>query len=83
MGYTIFTLNCRGITESAYQMKLKTLPRKTIVITDDFWYDLTDGGYIAPTDFLEAEDANKVETAIETILEFEQLLVDNGILEYN
>jgi len=40
--------------------------------TSDFWYDLTDGGYLNPEDILEdAEDVERVKEAIETIREFE------------
>lgn len=41
------------------------------VSTMDFWYDLTDGGYIDPDDLLEPEDAKKVKDAIAVISEFE------------
>lgn len=40
--------------------------------TSDFWYDLTDGGYLNPEDILEnAEDVARVKEAIETLKEFE------------
>ena len=40
--------------------------------TDDFWYDLTDGGYLNPEEMLEdQEDVKRVLTAIATILEFQ------------
>lgn len=38
--------------------------------TSDFYYDLTDGGYIKPETFLEDEDAKKVLEAIEVIRQF-------------
>jgi hypothetical protein len=41
--------------------------------TDDFWYDLTSGGYLNPEDILEnKEDIDSVKNAIEIIQEFEQ-----------
>lgn len=42
------------------------------ISTSDFWYDLTDGGYLNPHDICEHnEDALKVEEAIKIIKEFE------------
>ena len=39
----------------------------------DFWYDLTDGGYIKPEQVLENQsDIEKVLEAIEIIRDFEQ-----------
>lgn len=41
--------------------------------TDDFWYDLSLGGYLVPEDMLEdPDDAIRVRQAIETIMEFEE-----------
>lgn len=43
------------------------------ISTQDFWYDLTDGGYLVPRDICEnIEDAKKVEEAIRVIEEFEK-----------
>lgn len=40
--------------------------------TDDFWYDLTSGGYLKPEDILEnPEDVIAVDRAIETLRDFE------------
>ena len=48
--------------------------------TSDFWYDLTDGGYIKPSELLEnKEDIERVENAIKVIQEFEQSAWDNDI----
>ena len=42
------------------------------VSTDDFWYDLTDGGYLKPEKMLEnKEDVEKIKNAIAVIQEFE------------
>lgn len=40
------------------------------IYTSDFWYDLTDGGYIKPELLLEDEDAKKVQEAIDLLMEF-------------
>jgi hypothetical protein len=41
--------------------------------TSDFWYDLTDGGYLKPDEILEnKEDINRVIDAIAIIRDFEQ-----------
>ena len=41
--------------------------------SSDFWYDLTDGGYLLPEQILEnEEDVDKVYDAINVILEFER-----------
>ena len=47
----------------------------------DFFYDLTDGGYIKPEEILEFEDALKVKEAVDTILRFRQEMEDKGLLE--
>ena len=39
--------------------------------TDDFWYDLTDGGYLDPEEILEDEkDIEAVKKAISVLREF-------------
>lgn len=41
------------------------------ISTTDFWYDLTDGGYLNPKGICEnLEDAKKIEDAIEVLQEF-------------
>jgi hypothetical protein len=41
--------------------------------TDDFWYDLTDGGYLKPDKICKyPEDAKKVIDAIEVLEDFRQ-----------
>jgi|GEM_PF-2745769 hypothetical protein len=45
--------------------------------TSDFWYDLTDGGYLKPDEILEnKEDINRVIDAIAIIRDFEQSCVE-------
>ena len=40
--------------------------------SDDFWYDLTDGGYLDPYDICENKtDAEKVKNAIKIIKDFQ------------
>ncbi len=42
------------------------------ISTSDFWYDLTDGGYLKPSAICEnIEDANRVKEAILIILDFQ------------
>ena len=51
-------------------MKLK---KGLEVSTGDFWYDLTDGGYLKPEDICEdIEDAKKVVEAICIIQNFQE-----------
>ena len=52
------------------------------VATDNFWYDLTDGGYIKPEKFLEEEDAKKVNEAVDLLREFLSGMEENEFLEY-
>lgn len=53
------------------------------IVTSDFWYDLTDGGYIKPSELLDdADEAKKVEDAIKIVEEFKRSAEENNILEY-
>ena len=41
--------------------------------TSDFWYDLTSGGYLKPSELLEDHEvAKKVEEAVKLVQEFEE-----------
>lgn len=43
----------------------------------DFWYDLTKGGYLKPSDLLEDQElAKKVEEAVKLVEEFEEACKD-------
>ena len=43
------------------------------ISSTDFWYDLTDGGYLKPDEICKnQEDASRVNTAISIIEEFKQ-----------
>ena len=49
--------------------------------TDDFWYDVFEGGYIKPSEFL-CEGADEVRRAIETLEEFQSLMEEHEKVEY-
>ncbi|MCK5018694.1 MAG: hypothetical protein KAS32_16655 [Candidatus Peribacteraceae bacterium] len=52
------------------------------VASDDFWYDLFDGGYIKPQKLLEnSSDIEKVETAIGILEDFKTTMENAGLLE--
>jgi hypothetical protein len=45
--------------------------------TQDFWYDLTKGGYLKPDDALsDKQDVLEVTKAIQTLRRFEQACID-------
>ena len=49
------------------------LKKDASIQTSDFWYDLTDGGYIEPDNICEFQaDADKVNSAVRVIIEFYQ-----------
>ena len=51
-------------------MKLK---ENLEVSTDDFWYDISNGGYIKPEEMCEnPEDAKRIIEAIKTLQEFKE-----------
>jgi hypothetical protein len=52
------------------------------IATSDFWYDLTDGGYIRAEDFLANEsDIKTVREAILVLEEFKATLENAGLIE--
>lgn len=54
------------------------------IVTDDFWYDLTDGGYIKPEEILaDGKDIAKIKDAIETIARWKFDMEEKGIIEYS
>ena len=60
-------------------MKFK---KDTIITTSDFWYDLTDGGYIKPKCVLEnLDDILAVEKAKHLLMEFKRQAEIQGILD--
>lgn len=52
------------------------------IYSSDPLYDLFNGGYIKPHDFLETKDAVDVEIAILKVKIFFQTLEVNGLIEY-
>lgn len=60
------------------KLKQKELPSTS---TDDFYYDLFLGGYFRPDRFLDEESAKKVQEAINIINQYENLLVENDLIE--
>jgi len=53
------------------------------IITNDFFYDLFDGGYIKPEDLLKDEnDVETIKNAIKIIKEFRDLAEENDVLDY-
>ena len=58
--------------------------KKAKIVTDDFFYDLFDGGYINPEKLLKnQEDIDKVKNAIKVIKDFKDSAEDKDILEYS
>ena len=52
------------------------------VASDDFWYDLTSGGYIRPKDLLDDDQQVKaMSEAIALIRSFQRALSESGLLE--
>jgi len=50
--------------------------------TTDFWYDLTDGGYIKPDKLLEDEvQVAKLNEAIDIVESFRKAMEENELLE--
>ena len=49
--------------------------------TDNFHYDLFDGGYINPEDQLDEESAARVRLAVDVIRQYENFLELNDIIE--
>jgi hypothetical protein len=54
------------------------------IVTDDFWYDLTDGGHIKPEKLLTNEaDINKIKEAIKVLSEWKSEMEEKEILQYS
>lgn len=48
------------------------------ITTTDFWYDITDGGYLEPSEILEDEkDIIQVKEAIKTLIKFRDACEEN------
>ncbi len=53
------------------------------VAMDDFWYNLTDGGYIRPEKLIDDKDQlEKLNNAIATILTFKDELEEAGLVDF-
>lgn len=49
--------------------------------SEDFWYALNDGGYIKPEEIIaDPKQLEELQKAIALVLDFEQELVDSGIM---
>lgn len=58
--------------------------KKAKIVTDDFWYDLFDGGYIKPEKLLKNQkDIDEVKNAIEILTDFRDSAEDSDIIEYS
>ncbi len=52
------------------------------VSTDDFWYDLTYGGYLKPEEMCaNPRDAERVNAAIALLQEFQQACEKEGLIQ--
>jgi hypothetical protein len=63
-------------------MTLRIRDGATAGTTQDFFYDMFDGGYIDPEDYLVAPDAERVRKAMNLILEFREILEHSDLMEY-
>lgn len=48
--------------------------------TSDFWYDMFEGGYIKPENYLVEADVEKVREARKLLREFRALVEDNELI---
>jgi len=63
-------------------MKFKFKKDAEVVFSSDFWYDMTDGGYIKLDNLLEdSEQIKEVKNAIEIIEKFKRELLAAGLYE--
>lgn len=61
---------------------MKFKKTKEGIPSSDIWYDLTDGGYIKPSEMLKDQtDVKEVEKAIETVKQFIEEAVDAGWID--
>ncbi len=69
--------NAKAIT------KWKFKKNAEVQSSSDFWYDLTDGGYIKPEKALDGEQLSKINEAVALVVSFRSALEDAGLLEVN
>ena len=63
-------------------MEWKFKPNVEPILSRDFWYDLTNGGYIRPEELLDDEEQiKKLKKAIELIQSFGNALKEAGLIE--
>jgi hypothetical protein len=60
---------------------MKLLDEPKVTASSDPYYDLFEGGYLDPEEFLVEEDAKKVREAMAVIEEFFMILENNELLE--
>ena len=66
-----------------YNLNNMKFKKSAKIVTDDFYYDLTDGGYIKPEKLLENKsDADKVLEAIKVLEDFKRSAEDQDVIEY-
>jgi|688.fasta_scaffold1748938_2 hypothetical protein len=62
--------------------KLKFKKNATpIAFSEDLWYMINGGGWCAPEQFLEEDDAKKVRAAIDIIKQYEDQGYDEGFFD--
>jgi len=55
---------------------------QTTAVTDDFWWDFFEGGYIKPVSFLKNQsDIEAVNSAREILIKFKRTLYQNDLAE--
>lgn len=66
-------------------MKFEFKPRdEAYGSCDGFWYDLTDGGYIKPTEFLvNLEQVKAVEDAVKLLESFKSQAEEAGVMDFD
>ena len=58
-------------------------PGVDIIVTDDFFYDITDGGYIEADALLnDQEQINKVNDVVNTLMSFKEALIEADLLDF-
>lgn len=64
---------CSVTNDATYKLKNNITP-DDVYISEDFWYDLFDGGYINPEQILEDQESiEKINKAIEVLEEFKAI----------
>lgn len=61
--------------------ELTFLKEAESVFSSDFWYDLFDGGYFKPENFLEKNSAKHVRSAMDVLLKYREELEERELIE--